>query len=112
MTDPLTIDFNSVKFLSKNDFGSLVDSRQAIDNEIKELKKQLKTYNEEIEAMMISANMGDSVVRTNLHTVRIISSYNSRIDQQKLLEHGVEPGIIVAATVKKEYSYVKVSEVK
>jgi len=112
MTEVVTIDSGSVEFLTKNDFEAVVQSRAVLKDEIKDLEKQLKSHNEEIEAMMIAAGVDDSKVNTGSYTVAIIASSNSRIDQQKLLEFGVEPGIIVAATVKKEYQYLKITENK
>jgi len=112
MTDTVTIDSGSVEFLLKNDFEAVVQSRASLKAEIKDLEAQLKSHNEEIEAMMIAAGVAEQCVCTPYYKVAIVSSSNSRIDMQKLLEHGVEPGVIVAATVKKEYQYLKVTEVK
>jgi len=112
MTDTVTINSGSVDFLEKNDFSNIIGSRQTIKDEIDDLTKQLKSHNEEIEAMMIAADVQDKVVQTPFHTVKVVSSSNSRIDAMKLIEHGVEPGVVAAATVKKEYTYVKVSEIK
>ncbi len=111
MTETVTIESWSIEFLTKNDFESVVQSRAVLKDEIKDLDKQLKSHNEEIEAMMIAAGVEGNAVCTGNYTVKIVASSNVRIDQQKLLEHGVEPGVIVAATVKKEYTYVKVTAV-
>jgi predicted translin family RNA/ssDNA-binding protein len=108
MTDQTTIESGSVDFLAKNDFANVVGSRETIRAEIKDLEKQLKSHNEEIEAMMVAAGVQDQSIALPYYTVKIVKSFNSRIDSKKLLEHGVEPGVIVAATVKKDYSYVKV----
>jgi len=111
MTDTVTIESGSVEFLTKNDFDSIITERQSIHDEIKDLKESLKSCNEEIEAVMIAAGVENKRVQTPFHMVAIIASSSSRIDGHKLLEHGVDPGVIAAATVKKEYTYVKVSEV-
>jgi len=112
MTDKVTIDSGSVDFLDKNDFRNIVGSRETIRAEIKDLEKQLKSHNEEIEAMMIAAGVQENNVTTDFYTVTLVQSHSKRIDPQKLLEHGVEPGVIVAATVTKPYQYVKVVEIK
>jgi len=112
MTETVTIDSGSVEFLTKNDFEAVVKSSWLLKDEIKELEKQLKSHKEEIEAMMLAAGVADKTVQTPYYKVAIISSSNSRIDAQKLVEHGVEPGVIVAATVRKKYKYLKVTEVK
>ena len=112
MTDIITIDSGSVDFLEKNDFRNIVAGREDLRSQIKELEKSLRSQTEEIEAMMIAAGVQDRAITTDFYTVRIVQSSNSRIDMQKLLEHGVEPGVIVAATVKKPYQYIKVTEIK
>jgi len=95
-----------------NDFGEIVRNREAVRNEIKSLEQTLKSHNEEIEVLMIAMGHEDTPIETAYGKVAIIKSHNKRIDQQKLLEFGVEPGVIVAATVTKEYQYIKVTVAK
>ena len=88
------------------EFSEIVKSHLDIKAEMKSLKEQDDAHKETLKVLMMA--MGAEEVDTPHGKVKWIASHNKRIDQQKLLEHGVEPGVIVASTVTKEYEYLKV----
>lgn len=115
MENETTIESGDVDFLSKNDFGAVIGSRETIKAELDDLKQQLKAHNDEIESMMIAAGVQDSKVSVKdvqgvVHYVTIVKSKRTNLSKQKLVEFGVEPMVIAQATSTTDYQYIKVTD--
>tara|TARA_R100000306_G_C4307718_1_gene108525 strand:- start:231 stop:602 length:372 start_codon:yes stop_codon:yes gene_type:complete len=76
--------------------------------DVKELlKESMEIYREESDTkkFVVACELGEA-------TVSFVDSSNSSIRRDLLLEAGVKPSIVEAATVAKEFSYIRVKEAR
>lgn len=106
---PAWTDFAQLKSLR---FGVLCEKYQTLKDEVAFRKAKMDDLEAEIEAALIQA--GTEKVAWEDRPVQIITkSGQKKIDGTKLLEQGVSPEQIVAATVEGEgYSYVLMGKAK
>jgi len=109
MVEP--IDFSSnYAYLRDNDFDDKVQQRFNISAKIKELDLTLKQLNAEIGTMLTVAGV-DKVLSDDL-TVSMVAGKSSHLSKTKLLELGVGPDTIAAATKETKYSSVRITQRK
>ena len=100
--------FDQFPELREAKFGKLVDERQTIHHEIEFRKTKLEKLNAEIEAAMIVAHVG-KVEAEGYHVIRCEGQGREQISAEKLLQLGVDPDIIRAATVRgNPYTFIQV----
>ena len=100
------VDYKDIKAKLPKAFAALVKEQGEINADIKVLKDRHGELGEILCAGMIAAKakkvaVGDFVITQS-------TGHSSKIDGQKLLQHGVASDVIVACTVTGSYEYVSV----
>jgi hypothetical protein len=102
--------YDNYTYLRDNDFNDLTHQRFNISAKIKELSATLAQVNAEIGTMMTVAGV-DKVACDEL-TVSMVAGKSSHLNKMKLLELGVGPDTIAAATTETAYTTVRIVESK
>lgn len=104
--EPTPPDYTDIKVLRKSDFRELVLRHRSAAAKEKVAAKEKDEVKEEILALMIGAKT-DKVLVDNIPVTKAKGHKAKRIDGGLLLDQGVDPDAIVAATVGgEEYFYV------
>ncbi len=109
MAEPVAFSDNYT-YLTDNDFDDKVQQRFNISAKIKELDSTLKQLNAEIGTMLTVAGV-DKVISDDL-TVSMVAGKSSHLSKTKLLELGVGPDTIAAATKETKYSSLRITQRK
>jgi hypothetical protein len=109
MAEPIPY-YDNYTYLRDNDFNDLTHQRFNISAKIKELSATLAQVNAEIGTMMTVAGV-DKVACDEL-TVSMVAGKSSHLSKTKLLEMGVGPDTIAAATKETVYTTVRIVESK
>jgi hypothetical protein len=109
MAQPVAFSDNYT-YLSDNDFDDKVRQRFNISAKIKELDLTVKQLNAEIGTMLTVAGV-DKVMSDDL-TVSMVAGKSSHLSKTKLLELGVGPDTIAAATKETKYSSLRITQRK
>ena len=109
MTNEL-LEYTRYPLLKKEEFGSLITIRQAIQKEKKELEEQMKDVTEQISGLM--ATLEEPAVLCGGWKVTLSEGVRRSLKKERLLSLGVDIGTIEEATVETPFTTLRVSEVK
>jgi hypothetical protein len=93
-----------------SDFVDMVERRQQLKGSIKAMESEVKELDSALTNLMTDKGLPKCSIGTLM--VSLVASSRSDLSKTKLIEAGVSVKVIEDCTIRREYSYLLVSETK